>query len=61
VLTEQKINAEEIAILLNWFDKVRIGLWLGYVWLPNERKVVIPQKNTMIWIFGITQKPGSPK
>ena len=28
VLTEQKINAEEIAILLNWFDKVRIGLWL---------------------------------
>lgn len=30
VLTCQSVSAEEWETLLNWFDKVRVGLWLGY-------------------------------
>lgn len=43
VLTEQKINAEEIAILLNWFDKVRIGLWLGYLYYNEQLESLDPK------------------
>lgn len=30
VLACQNVSAEEWETLLNWFDKIRVGLWLGY-------------------------------
>lgn len=30
VLGSGSLKAEEISVLLDWFDKVRVGLWLGF-------------------------------
>lgn len=40
VLNSTPVNANEINSLLKWFDKVRIGLWLGYnSKLTDDRRV----------------------
>ncbi|WP_405296663.1 hypothetical protein [Algibacter sp. Ld11] len=35
LLDKKKIATEQINILLDWLDKVRIGLWLGYLMLDK--------------------------
>lgn len=30
ILSDEVILSDEMSILLDWFDKVRVGLWLGY-------------------------------
>lgn len=30
ILKDKSITSNEISLLLDWFDKVRVGLWLGY-------------------------------
>ncbi len=42
ILVREYINEKEIHILLNWFDKVRIGLWLGTLLLDRETAPVNP-------------------
>lgn len=32
----------EVSILLDWFDKVRIGLWLGYMYLDGNKFKIDP-------------------
>lgn len=42
VLNSELVNTNDINLLLKWFDKVRIGLWLGYNSKLTEDKRVIP-------------------
>lgn len=39
----QPLRADAIGILLDWFDKVRIGLWLGLRYLNKNHQQVEPQ------------------
>jgi hypothetical protein len=41
LLDEEAISAEDVSLLLDWFDKVRIGLWLGYGLYLNKNKLDI--------------------
>lgn len=43
ILSKDFVTAIEIDILLDWFDKVRIGLWLGQLLLNNENPIVEPK------------------
>ena len=43
VLAGQAINGDEIIALLDWFDKVRIGLWLGYLYYNQQRDSLNPK------------------
>lgn len=43
VLTDQKINVDETRTLLDWFDKVRIGLWLGYLYYNKQLETLDPK------------------
>ena len=43
VLEEQKINTNEIVTLLDWFDKVRIGVWLGYLYYNEQLEEFNPK------------------
>jgi len=36
VLKNCPVSREEINCLLNWFDKVRIGIWLGFLYLDKN-------------------------
>lgn len=36
LLENSPLSAFDFDVLLNWFDKVRIGLWLGYLLYLNE-------------------------
>ena len=36
ILAGQSVNAVELHNLLDWFDKVRVGLWLGFLQLKGE-------------------------
>ncbi|MDD4876793.1 MAG: hypothetical protein PHQ86_06680, partial [Dehalococcoidales bacterium] len=36
LLSEKPLSESELSTLLDWFDKVRIGLWLGYMYLNNN-------------------------
>ncbi len=36
ILAGQSVNAIELHNLLDWFDKVRVGLWLGFLQLKGE-------------------------
>jgi len=42
ILVNDYLSSFEINILLNWFDKVRIGLWLGALLLDREIAPVDP-------------------
>jgi len=35
LLTENSLNSKDINLILTWFDKVRIGLWLGSLYYNN--------------------------
>lgn len=43
ILNEQAINVNEIVTLLNWFDKIRIGLWLGYLYYNEQLEEIKPK------------------
>jgi hypothetical protein len=43
ILSEESISATEFNILLDWFDKVRIGLWLGYQYLDKNPMQITPK------------------
>ena len=42
ILNSDYLNVEEIDNLLDWFDKVRIGLWLGSIFFDKIDDIVIP-------------------
>jgi hypothetical protein len=43
LLSKETINIEEVDTLLDWFDKIRIGLWLGYYSLNKNMTQIKPQ------------------
>lgn len=43
VLAGKRINVDEISTLLDWFDKVRIGLWLGYLYYNKQLESLGPK------------------
>jgi hypothetical protein len=42
MLSEDLISESELSMLLDWFDKVRIGLWLGYLYLDRNPLGISP-------------------
>ncbi|HOY78887.1 MAG TPA: hypothetical protein PLN33_13820 [Hyphomonadaceae bacterium] len=42
VLSEQTLPAHELSCFLDWFDKVRVGLWLGFNQLDKNYADVTP-------------------
>lgn len=42
VFSNLHITAQEIMILLNWFDKVRVGLWLAFWYLDKNPVGITP-------------------
>ena len=42
ILTTNSISAPEFNSLLDWFDKIRIGLWLGFRYLHNDPGGITP-------------------
>jgi hypothetical protein len=43
LLQRKPISALEFHYLLDWFDKVRIGLWLGFYYLDENRMQINPR------------------
>ena len=43
VLAGQKINIDEMSTLLDWFDKVRVGLWIGYLYYNEQLEGIDPK------------------
>lgn len=43
IFDKDYFNQSEIDELLDWFDKVRIGLWLGYMLLDESVDQVVPK------------------
>ena len=37
------VSASELHVLMDWFDKVRIGIWLGMIYLNKNYRGIIPQ------------------
>lgn len=42
ILDGQSVNASEINLLMDWMDKVRIGLWLGALYLKKQVDQMAP-------------------
>lgn len=42
ILNNQSVSANELSLLLDWFDKVRIGLWLGILYLKKQIDEIEP-------------------
>lgn len=42
IINNGKVTREEIDLLLDWFDKVRVGLWLGYRYLEKDYFKITP-------------------
>ena len=42
IMDGASLTAPEISLLLDWFDKVRIGLWLGDLYLSKQVDVYDP-------------------
>ena len=42
ILSEQPVSAREISLLLDWFDKVRLGLRLSLVYLEKDARLEKP-------------------
>ncbi|MCK4782672.1 MAG: hypothetical protein KAV87_02895 [Desulfobacteraceae bacterium] len=42
ILAEEALSELEFNTLLDWFDKVRIGLWLGYRYLNRNELGIMP-------------------
>jgi hypothetical protein len=60
MMSEDCLSESELSTLLDWFDKVRIGLWLGYLYLNRNPLGISPnfhvqnrisQHDRMIAIF----------
>jgi len=51
ILSDEYLSILELDVLLDWFDKVRVGLWLGYLILEKVLTSVRPK-------FHITQRIG---
>lgn len=43
LLATQPVSAGDFDILLDWFDKVRVGLWIGLLYLNKNYRAVDPQ------------------
>ncbi len=43
LLSWQPLGSEDFIILLDWLDKVRVGLWLGYLYLDKNPMGIDPQ------------------
>ena len=43
MLAYDSISAADIKVLLDWFDKVRVGLWLGYQYLDENPAGITPK------------------
>jgi len=52
ILDENELSKQEITILLDWFDKIRIGLWLGGIALNKNITGIDPH-------FYINQRLGA--
>lgn len=42
LLDEQSLSSDSFSILLSWFDKVRVGLWLGFSLFNKNRFGIVP-------------------
>ena len=42
MMSEDRLSESELSTLLDWFDKVRIGLWLGYLYLDGNPLGISP-------------------
>jgi hypothetical protein len=42
ILRDDNVTTDEISVLLDWFDKVRVGLWLGYHQLDKNIADISP-------------------
>jgi len=51
ILESKPVNAAEISVLLDWFDKVRVGLWLSELTLSHKIDDIAPK-------FHISQRIG---
>lgn len=43
ILSKDRITAPEFSILLDWFDKIRIGLWLAFHYLDKNIAGITPR------------------
>ena len=43
ILNEKNLTENNINTLLNWFDKVRVGLWLSFRYLNKDRSNINPR------------------
>jgi hypothetical protein len=42
IINTDFISAQEFHVLLDWFDKIRVGLWLGYRYLDKNPMGITP-------------------
>lgn len=42
ITSEDFLSESELSTLLDWFDKIRIGLWLGYLYLDKNPLAISP-------------------
>jgi hypothetical protein len=42
VLAKEGISAQQFSVLLDWLDKIRVGLWLGYSYLDKNPAGITP-------------------
>jgi hypothetical protein len=42
IMLLDNLTAEELSVLLDWFDKLRIGIWLGYFYLDKNWAGISP-------------------
>jgi hypothetical protein len=42
IISEDFLSESELDMLLDWFDKIRIGLWLGYLYLDKNPLGISP-------------------
>jgi hypothetical protein len=42
LLSNQPLGADDLILLLDWLDKVRVGLWLGYLYLNKNLMGIEP-------------------
>jgi hypothetical protein len=43
LLSEEAVSATEFTLVLDWLDKVRVGLWLGFLYLNKNPLEIKPQ------------------
>lgn len=43
ILSDDSISSKDFSILLDWFDKVRVGLWLGFQYLEKNPAGIAPK------------------